>query len=157
MLFVLLYTGIVLLVLGADGANCPIQLDLWRSVYNVTFLQAYLLIVLGGYVGTLFASLLACLLYTSSYNSAVLGKNLLLDEKPGQKIHVFDSRSASVGESLIALKIEECESQGMEFEQVVETVEAYICLLYTSRHGKPCGKERGPPRKAKYSSVTDSA
>ena len=63
---------------------------------------------------------------SGSYNSAVLGKNLLLDEKPGQKIHVFDSRSASVGESLIALKIEECENQGMEFEQVVETVEAYI-------------------------------
>ncbi len=59
--FVFLYTFIVLLVLGADGANCPIQLDLWRSVYNVTFLQAYLLIVAGGYIGTLFASVLAML------------------------------------------------------------------------------------------------
>lgn len=36
-IFVVLYTAIVLFVLGADGANCPIQLDLWRSVYNVTF------------------------------------------------------------------------------------------------------------------------
>ena len=27
----------------------------------------------------------------------------------------------------------------------------------TTRHEKPCGKERGPPRKAKYSLVTDSA
>lgn len=59
--FVFLYTFIVLLVLGADGANCPIQLDLWRSAYNVTFLQAYLLIVAGGYIGTLFASVLAML------------------------------------------------------------------------------------------------
>lgn len=59
--FVLLYTFIVLFVLGADGANCPIQLDLWRSVYNVTFLQAYILIVAGGYTGTLFASLLSML------------------------------------------------------------------------------------------------
>lgn len=59
--FVLLYTFIVLFVLGADGANCPIQLDLWRSVYNITFLQAYLLIVLGGYVGTVLASALAML------------------------------------------------------------------------------------------------
>lgn len=59
--FVFLYTFIVLLVLGADGANCPIQLDLWRSAYNVTFLQAYLLIVAGGYIGTLFASMLAML------------------------------------------------------------------------------------------------
>ena len=60
-IFVLLYTFIVLFVLGADGANCPIQLDLWRSVYNITFLQAYLFIVLGGYIGTIFASTLAML------------------------------------------------------------------------------------------------
>ncbi len=59
--FVLLYTFIVLFVLGTDGAGCPVQLDLWRSVYNITFLQAYLLIVAGGYVGTLFASILAML------------------------------------------------------------------------------------------------
>lgn len=63
---------------------------------------------------------------SGSYNSAVLGKNLLLEEKPEQKIHVFNSCSASVGETLIAMKIEECEQQGMEFEQVVETVEDYI-------------------------------
>lgn len=59
--FVFLYTFIVLSVLGTDGANCPIQLDLWRSVYNITFLQAYLLIVAGGYIGTLFASILSML------------------------------------------------------------------------------------------------
>ncbi len=59
--FVFLYTFIVLFVLGADGAGCPVQLDLWRSVYNITFLQAYFLIVAGGYIGTLFASILAML------------------------------------------------------------------------------------------------
>lgn len=63
---------------------------------------------------------------SGSYNSAVLGKNLLLENKPEQKIYVFDSRSASVGETLIAMKIRECEEQGMDFEQVIETVEAYI-------------------------------
>lgn len=59
--FVLLYTFIVLFVLGTDRANCPVQLDLWRSVYNITFLQAYLFIVIGGYIGTMFASTLAML------------------------------------------------------------------------------------------------
>ncbi len=59
--FVLLYTFIVLLALGADGANCPIQFDMWRSLYNITFFQAYLLIVTGGYVGTLFAATLSML------------------------------------------------------------------------------------------------
>lgn len=63
---------------------------------------------------------------SGSYNSAVLGKNLALESHPDKKIHVFNSRSASIGETLIALKIQECEEAGMDFEQVVETVEAYI-------------------------------
>ena len=50
---------------------------------------------------------------SGSYNSAVLGMNLLKD-------------SASVGQTLIALKIEECEEQGMEFEEVIKKVDAYI-------------------------------
>ena len=48
--FVFLYTLTVLFVLGTDGANCPIQLDMWRSVYNISFLQAYLFIAAGGYI-----------------------------------------------------------------------------------------------------------
>lgn len=67
--FILLYTFIVLLVLGTDGANCPIQLDLWRSVYNVTFLQAYLLIIAGGYIGTLFSSTLAMLVSALTHST----------------------------------------------------------------------------------------
>lgn len=72
--FVFLYTFIVLFVLGADGANCPVQLDLWRSVYNLTFLKAYLFIVLGGYIGTVFASTLAMLVsaFTHSTPSAII-------------------------------------------------------------------------------------
>jgi DegV family protein with EDD domain len=63
---------------------------------------------------------------SGSYNSAVLGMNLVHEKDPDKKIYVFNSRSASVGETLIALKIEECEAQGMEFEDIVDTVEAYI-------------------------------
>ena len=63
---------------------------------------------------------------SGSYNSAVLGKNLLLEEHPEKKIHVFNSRSASVGETLIAMKIEECEKAGLAFDEVVRTAEEYI-------------------------------
>lgn len=63
---------------------------------------------------------------SGSYNSAVLGRNLLLENCPEKKIHIFNSRSASVGETLIALKIEECENRNMEFEDIVQEVEAYI-------------------------------
>ncbi len=63
---------------------------------------------------------------SGSYNSAMLGRQLLSEEKPDKKIHIFNSRSASVGETLIALKIQECEEAGMTFEEVVTQVEMYI-------------------------------
>ena len=63
---------------------------------------------------------------SGSYNSAVLGKNLYHEEYGSKDIHVFNSCSASVGETLIALKIAECEEKGMEFSLIIETVEAYI-------------------------------
>ncbi|MGL6198619.1 MAG: DegV family protein [Lachnospiraceae bacterium] len=63
---------------------------------------------------------------SGSYNSAVLGKSLYLEEFGPKDIYVFNSRSASVGETLIGMKIAECEAKGMTFEKVIETVEAYI-------------------------------
>lgn len=68
--FILLYTFIVLFALGADGANCPIQLDFWRSVYNITFFQAYLFIVAGGYVGTLFAATISMIVSATTRSTA---------------------------------------------------------------------------------------
>ena len=63
---------------------------------------------------------------SGSYNSAILGRNLLLEDNPEKKVHVLNSCSASAGETLIAMKIEECEEAGMDFEQTVKTVEEYI-------------------------------
>ncbi|OYO59709.1 DegV family protein with EDD domain [Lachnotalea glycerini] len=68
---------------------------------------------------------------SGSYNSAVLGKNLYHEEKGNKNIHVFDSKSASIGETLIALKAEECETAGMGFHDVVRTVEEYIENMHT--------------------------
>lgn len=63
---------------------------------------------------------------SGSYNSAMLGRNLYLEEHPDAEVYVFNSRSASIGETLIGLKIQECEEAGMSFKEIVETVEAYI-------------------------------
>lgn len=63
---------------------------------------------------------------SGSYNSAVLGRTLLLEDVPDKKIHVFNSKSASIGETLIAMKIQECEEEGKTFEETVEAVEQYI-------------------------------
>lgn len=59
---------------------------------------------------------------SGSYNSAVLGKNLYHEEKGDKNIHIFDSRSASCGETLIAMKIDELSKQGKSFDQIVEEV-----------------------------------
>ena len=63
---------------------------------------------------------------SGSYNSACLAKDLFEEDDESKNVHVFDSKSASVGETLIALKIAECEEAGMSFEQVIEAVDAYI-------------------------------
>lgn len=68
---------------------------------------------------------------SGSYNSAELGKHLYKEEYGEKQIHVFNSRSASIGETLIALKIQECEEAGMAFHQVIETVDAYIESQHT--------------------------
>lgn len=79
------------------------------------------------YVVTLSAKL------SGSYNSAVLGKSLFEEEHPdsSKKIHVFNSRSASIGETLIAIKAQEYEEAGLSFEEVVEKTESYIDSMNT--------------------------
>ena len=72
------------------------------------------------YIVTLSAQL------SGSYNSAVLAKNLFEEEGEDVKIHVFDSKSASIGQTLIGQKIAEFEEAGMSFEDVVKETEAYI-------------------------------
>ena len=65
---------------------------------------------------------------SGSFNSAQLAAKLWKEEhgEDGKQIHVFNSRSASVGETLIACKVRECEEQGMTFEETVSETEAYI-------------------------------
>ena len=60
-----------------------------------------------------------------------LGKNLLQEDHPDRQIHIFNSKSASVGQTLIAMKIQECEEAGFPFDKVIETVEEYIEQQHT--------------------------
>lgn len=71
------------------------------------------------YVVTLSANL------SGSHNSALLGKSLYEENFGEKKIHVVDSRSASGGETQIALKAMELEEQGLPFEEIVEKLEAF--------------------------------
>lgn len=61
---------------------------------------------------------------SGSYNSAMLGKRLL-EEKPGE-VHVFDSKSASAGELLLALKITEYIERKLENSEIVKNIESFV-------------------------------
>lgn len=100
----------------AESPNCPKSSCPSPEVY----MEGYHCDAERVYAVTLSAEL------SGSYNSAVLGKNLYHEEYGDKDIYVFNSRSASVGETLIAKKIVECEEAGMTFPEVIEAVEAYI-------------------------------
>ena len=69
---------------------------------------------------------------SGSYNSAVLAAQLYHEEHEDSKqIHVFNSKSASIGETLIGLKIQELEESGASFEEIVTEVESYISSMNT--------------------------
>ncbi|MTI49591.1 DegV family protein [Sporosalibacterium faouarense] len=63
---------------------------------------------------------------SGTYNSAVLAKNMVLEEMGNKFIHVFDTLSASVGETLVSMKILETAKENYEKLQIVEKVSEYI-------------------------------
>lgn len=58
----LVYSLFTLAYLGFGGGNCVIQVRLWKSLYNITFLQAWVLTVFCGYIGNLFLGTLTMLI-----------------------------------------------------------------------------------------------
>lgn len=68
---------------------------------------------------------------SGSYNSAVLAKNIFLEEVGQKFIHVFDSLSASAGETVIAIKIHELSKKNFTELEIVEKVTNYIKEMKT--------------------------
>lgn len=68
---------------------------------------------------------------SGTYNSAVLAKDMIKEEYPDKFVHVFDSKSASVAETLIAIKVQELIDNKLGNLEIVEKVERYISELKT--------------------------
>ena len=68
---------------------------------------------------------------SGSHNAASLGVQLAQEDMPEKKVHVFDSESASAGETYIALMIHDLIAAGKTFEQIVELVEEKIRSMHT--------------------------
>ena len=100
----------------AASPNCPKS----SCPSPQRYMEAYTCDAENVYAVTLSAEL------SGSYNSAELGKKLYEEEHGPKNIHVFNSRSASIGQTLIGMKIEEYEKAGCSFEEVIEKVDAFI-------------------------------
>lgn len=68
---------------------------------------------------------------SGSHGSANSAKELLRDSEDAPRIHVFDSLSASAGETAVCLKIREYAQHGLPFEEVVERVQSFIHHMHT--------------------------
>lgn len=68
---------------------------------------------------------------SGSYNSALLAKRLYLEDNPDKKIEIIDSRSASVGQALIAMKIKELILEGHLFNDIVQKIKAFRSEMKT--------------------------
>jgi len=59
---------------------------------------------------------------SGSYNSAVVAREMYLEEHPDAKIEIVDSRSASCGQMLLAVKLKELKEMGLDFATVKEKI-----------------------------------
>lgn len=89
------------------------------------------------YAGDIARAQDACFIVTlssklsGSHNAAVLGANLAKETCPDKPVHVFDSESASAGETYLALMLRELIDAGRSFEEIVSAVEKKIRSLHT--------------------------
>ena len=70
-------------------------------------------------------------LLSGSHNAAAQARSIWLEDHPGANVHIFNSCSASAGEVLVALKIQELAQSGMDFTTVVDQVSRYINEMQT--------------------------
>lgn len=113
-----------------DDENCN-QLELLEKIANSAecgksscpsperFVEAYKTEVERIYVVTLSSRLSGC------YNSANLARDLYIEKNGDKKICLVDSKSASCGESQIAMKIAQMEDEGLEYDVIVKKIMAY--------------------------------
>ena len=77
------------------------------------------------YVITLSAEL------SGSYNSACIAKEMYEEDYNDKQIAIFNSKSASIGQTLIGIYIHEKEKRGASFEEIVENVQKYTDSMKT--------------------------
>ena len=62
---------------------------------------------------------------SGTYSSAMVAKNMLLENYPEKKVHIIDSKAAGSGLTLIVRKLQELIAQKMSFEEIVKNITEY--------------------------------
>lgn len=73
----------------------------------------------GGFVVTLSSQL------SASYANAMIAKDMVAPEI-SERVHVFDSKTGTAGETLISLKVRDLIREALPFEKIVSITEKYI-------------------------------
>ncbi|TDO92143.1 DegV family protein with EDD domain [Halanaerobium saccharolyticum] len=68
---------------------------------------------------------------SATYQNAVLAKEMLMEEAENKFVKVFNSFSASAGETMIAYKLGELIEAGLTREEIVEKTEKYVEEMQT--------------------------
>lgn len=68
---------------------------------------------------------------SGTFNSAVIARDLYLEDHPQAKVHVFDSLSGTVGESAVSYFIHSLIQHRFDYETIVKMTKAYIAELNT--------------------------
>lgn len=68
---------------------------------------------------------------SGSYQSACMARDMVLEEYPDKKIHVFDSKSAAAGETRVVMMLHELIKSGLSFEHIVVRAQNFINSMHT--------------------------
>lgn len=63
---------------------------------------------------------------SSTYNSALIAKGLYEQDNDDKKIHILDSKNASVGEGLVVMRIAQLIESGTGIREVLEAADSFI-------------------------------
>ena len=68
---------------------------------------------------------------SGSHNSAVLAANMFLEEFEDGFVHIFDTKTATAGASLVTLKLKHLLEAGVENDKIINEVNQYIDQMKT--------------------------
>jgi DegV family protein with EDD domain len=68
---------------------------------------------------------------SGSYNSAMVAVETIKEKFPETFVHIFDSKSASAGETLVAIKVKQLIEENLMPHEIIEQTEKYISKLST--------------------------